>query len=297
MRLATALVLASAVAALAGCGDAVTSQDAQDVYETDAYGDYEKYTVAPARETELAFLSQVVPAGSFEVEGGATYRVFELYEQDRLEIAVALHGDEDHVWNLGDAFDVGIDEIEEVERIEGGLSLRVYEAGGAWAIYTVETDGARGALTVERAEYAEYDDAEPRARETLEIESSAIRRYAALPSLERVSMIRFESEAPDGYAHVFELDEDEGTRIVVGLRVGYDDPERIYDTKAVVKSFDVGYEIEPGYVDLAVEPVCPPPGEGCGIPFYGLAVDFDLTPDGKRLANEKVLIRLKAGVG
>lgn len=299
MRAITTLMLCG----LFACGAVDPSQQTGNLHEPDAYGDYDKYSVRPAGDAApgLAFLGSVAHAGNFESRSGDTVRVFELYEDGRIEVAIAIQADHrSTVYNLTDRIGIGIDEIESITQPSADeLDLWIYEEGAEWAMYKVELGDRRGQLEVERWVYGDYVDPEspgaPKSKTALAIHASSDARYSALPRLTKLSVINF--EAPTlGSARIFQLDTDGNSQIVVSLRIG-NDPERVYDTKAVVKDVLASAEIEPGYFDILTDPLCPPPGGGCGTPFDTIAIDFELSPDGRSLASDTIVVHLKYGVG
>jgi hypothetical protein len=254
---------------------------------------------------ELAFLADVSHAGNFVAPDQGTFRVFELYEDQRIEVAVALQdGDVERVWNLSDVIGVGVDEIESIHRVhEDVLDIWVYEDDGGWAVYHVELDSRAHALSLFRDVYADYvepdGDTQPLAIEKYAVKPSDEARYGALPRLRDLHVINFDHPTL-GHARILELTEGdparELARVLVGLRIGQMDMN-IYDTGGVVRDVGAAFEIEPGYFDMQTLPRCEIGSADCDVTWDAIGIGFELSDDGRQLDNPVITVDLKYGVG
>jgi hypothetical protein len=279
---------------LAACGQPnisdVQTADVKNVGQPGAY------FVSPADAVELTNLANTYYAGAFQSAAGDTFRVFELYEDHRIEVAIALQaGDHSAVWNLTEAIGAGVDEIDSIHQPnDSELNVWVYEESGLWAKYIIELSDVDGVLSMERYAYSAWfepgTEGKAQHEEAYALKSVVDARYASLPLVKNITAVNFDHPTL-GWARIFELDAEGNSQVVIHLSVG--DDELVYDTDAVVREVTASYELEPGYFDMQTIPVCD--ADKCG--WDAIGIDFKLSDDGKKLASPIIEVELKHGVG
>ncbi len=256
-----------------------------------------KLDPAGEENPSFAFLSNVTHAGNYEAADGAELRVFELYEDGRIEVAIATYGaDVDYVWNLGEAIGVGVESIDSVvQSSPGQLAVWVAEEGGS-SVYRLDLDGLT--LSMSRELFADYvqpdTQDQPVSVQTYSLQPDDDERYTALPRFRDSTIVDF-AYPTVGSATIFELATGDNAEVFIGINMGAGG--LIYATGAIVKDVGAAFELEPGYFDMQIDPVCAFDDNSCTRAFDAIGIGFELTSDGRRLTTDTIELDLKQGVG